>query len=86
MLPSIPPEVSRPKFFISRVPLLPSFIMPLLPLPRIKYGDGWEIKTDSRAGGFSQRFSGSVSLEKLRRDSRCTDFALIQEMLLSEHL
>ena len=79
MLPKIPPEVPKPKVFISRVPLLPSFIMPLLPLPRIKYGDGWEIKTDSRAGGFSLGFSVSVSPEKLRRDSWCTGFCVDAE-------
>ena len=55
-------------------------------LARIKYGDGWEVKKGSRAGRFSLGFSGSVSPEKLHRDSWCTDFALIQEMLLSEHL
>ena len=48
-------------------------------LARIKYGDGWEVKKGSRAGGFSLGFSGSVSPEKLRRDSRCTGFCVDAE-------
>ena len=72
--------VSRPKVFNNpEKTLIRSFIMPLLPLPRIKYGDGWEIKTDSRAGGFSLGFSVSVSPEKLRRDSWCTGFCVDAE-------
>ena len=48
-------------------------------LAQIKYGDGWEVKKGSRAGGFSLGFSGSVSPEKLRRDSWYTGFCVDAE-------